>query len=213
MPVLARGKWANHMKLLQTYLHLSVVGADFLCPTTTHIHFAHNNTTPLSTPPSPQPQHTRSAGKGKGSCIQRLLSILNLLLCAGMITLGILTLIGFNKTMDISEAFVAAYMILFAALLALYEFMWWSTIDSINKSMRKNFGFLYGIKGKAFYLIFIAFLTIGLEVSIRWLRYTVGIAFLADGALHLFLLCSKPDLVSSYSAPSGGLSESGDAVV
>ena len=157
--------------------------------------------------------NTHSAGKGKGSCIQRLLSILNLLLCAGMMTLGILTLIGFNKTMDISEAFVAAYMILFAALLALYEFMWWSTIDSINKSMRKNFGFLYGIKGKAFYLIFIAFLTIGLEVSIRWLRYTVGIAFLADGALHLFLLFSKPDLVSSYSAPSGGLSESGDAVV
>ena len=139
--------------------------------------------------------------------------MLNLLLCAGMMTLGIITLIGFNKTMDISEAFVAAYMILFAALLALYEFMWWSTIDSINKSMRRNFGFLYGIKGKAFYLIFIAFLTIGLEVSIRWLRYTVGIAFLADGALHLFLLCSKPDLVSSYNAPSGGLSESSDAVV
>lgn len=178
---------------------------------TQHIHFAHDTTHRF--PLTLLNQHNRSAGKGKGSCIQRLLSILNLLLCAGMMTLGILTLIEFQKGMDISEAFVAAYMILFAALLALYEFMWWSTIDAINKSMRKNFGFLYGIKGKALYLIFVAFLTIGLESSIRWLRYTVGIAFLADGALHLFLLCSKPDLVSSYKAPSGGLSESGDAVV
>uniref|UniRef100_A0A7S0FT56 Uncharacterized protein n=1 Tax=Minutocellus polymorphus TaxID=265543 RepID=A0A7S0FT56_9STRA len=142
-----------------------------------------------------------------------MLSILNLLLCAGMMTLGILTLIEFQKGMDISEAFVAAYMILFAALLALYEFMWWSTIDAINKSMRKNFGFLYGIKGKAAYLIFVAFLTIGLESSIKWLRYTVGIAFLADGALHFFLLCSKPDLVSNYKSPTGGLTEGGDEVV
>lgn len=154
-----------------------------------------------------------SAGKGKSSCIQRLLSIINLLLCAGMMTLGILTLIEFQKGMDISAAFVAAYMILFACLLALYEFMWWSTIDAINKSMRKNFGFLYGIKGKAAYLIFVAFLTIGLEGSIKWLRYTVGIAFLADGALHFFLLCSKPDLVSTYKSPTGGLTESGDEVV
>ena len=123
-----------------------------------------------------------------------------------MMALGILTLIEFKKGMDISEAFVATYMILFAALLALYEFMWWSTIDSINKSMRKNFGFLYGIKGKAAYMIFIAFLTIGLESSIKWLRYAVGISFLVDGAFHLFLLCSKPDLVSSYKAPTGGLS-------
>jgi hypothetical protein len=130
-----------------------------------------------------------------------------------MMTLGILTLIEFQKGMDISAAFVAAYMILFASLLALYEFMWWSTIDAINKSMRKNFGFLYGIKGKAAYLIFVAFLTIGLEGSIKWLRYTVGIAFLADGALHFFLLCSKPDLVSTYKSPTGGLTESGDEVV
>ena len=189
-------------------------GADILCCSNhpTYILLIIQRTAFRSALPSTNTR-TRSAGQGKGSCIQRLLSILNLLLCAGMMALGILTLIEFQKGMDISEAFVATYMILFAALLALYEFMWWSTVDAINKSMRKNFGFLYGIKGKAFYLIFVAFLTIGLESSIRWLRYTVGIAFLADGALHLFLLCSKPDLVSNYKAPTGGLSESGDAVV
>lgn len=153
------------------------------------------------------------SGGGQSSCVQRLLSILNLVLCAGMMALGVLGLLGFRSGTDLSEAFVAVYMLLFATLLALYEIMWWSTIDVINKNLRKNFGFLYGVKGKAFYLIFVAFLVIGLKNKvIKWLQWAVGISYLVSGVLHLFLWFTKPELVSSYKAPSGGLASNENAV-
>jgi len=146
---------------------------------------------------------------GSGKCVQRFLSILNLVLSAGMMALGVLGLMGFQNGTDLSEAFVAVYMILFACLLALYELMWWMTIDVVNKSLRKNFGFLYGVKGKALYLIFVAFLVIGLEHKvIKWLQWTVGIAFLVIGVLHMFVALARPQWVSSYRAPTGGLSQS-----
>ena len=130
-----------------------------------------------------------------------------------MMALGVLGLLGFRSGTDLSEAFVAVYMLLFATLLALYEIMWWSTIDVINKNLRKNFGFLYGVKGKAFYLIFVAFLVIGLKNKvIKWLQWAVGISYLVSGVLHLFLWFTKPELVSSYKAPSGGLASNENAV-
>lgn len=153
-------------------------------------------------PPPPRPPLLPS--RDNSSAIQRLLSLVNLILCGGMIALSVLTLIQF-RGMDLAEACLATYMIIFAALLALYELMWWFTIDVVNKSMRKNFGFLYGIKGKAGFMIFVAFLVIGLEFSLAWLRYTVGVAFLLDGLLHLFLHFSKPEVLGTYSAPTGGL--------
>mmetsp|Transcript_63336 Transcript_63336/g.187181 ORF Transcript_63336/g.187181 Transcript_63336/m.187181 type:complete len:132 (-) Transcript_63336:84-479(-) len=125
-----------------------------------------------------------------------------------MMALGVLGLMNFSQGSDLSEAFVALYMILFSSLLAIYEFMWWSTIDSLNKSMRKNFGFLYGIRGKALYMIFVAFLAIGLEHKvIKWLQWTVGIAFLAVGVLQMFISFARPQWVSSYKSPTGGLSD------
>ena len=81
-----------------------------------------------------------------------------------MIALSVLTLIQF-RGMDLAEACLATYMIIFAALLALYELMWWFTIDVVNKSMRKNFGFLYGIKGKAgSYRLHTCYMTCGVRV-------------------------------------------------
>mmetsp|Transcript_12643 Transcript_12643/g.26248 ORF Transcript_12643/g.26248 Transcript_12643/m.26248 type:complete len:194 (-) Transcript_12643:184-765(-) len=151
-------------------------------------------------------------GGGKAPCIQRLLSLLNILLCAGMMALGVLGLLNFTKSVGLSEMFIAVYMILFAALLFAYEMMWWITIDAVNKSLRKNFGFLYGVKGKALYMIFIAFLAIGLKHKvIKWLQWTVGIAYLFSGVLHLFLWFAKPELVSSYKAPTGGLDSGNDS--
>ena len=68
--------------------------------------------------------------------------------CSGV--LGIIKASGFS-----ADIFVALYMILFGLLLFTYELMWWKTIDSITRSLRKNFGFMFGIKGKSFFIIFI----------------------------------------------------------
>ena len=104
---------------------------------------------------------------------------------------------------DLSEPFLAFYMILFAVLLFIYELMWWSPMTSLNDNLRKNFGFMYGLQGKGFYLIFVAFLCFGLgkDARVLILNYFTGISFLAGGCLHVFIVCSKPEIAQEYQPP------------
>lgn len=124
-------------------------------------------------------------------------------LAAMMCCLGVYGLI---QNSGISEIFVSIYMILFSVLLFCYELMWWMSVDAINKNLRMNFGFMYGIKGKALYLIFIAFLSGGLkeEVSFVWLPWLTFGGFLGTGVLLLFLHFARPQLLESYKAPTAG---------
>jgi hypothetical protein len=131
-----------------------------------------------------------------------------------MAALGVLTLLEFaGSNVNISDVtskpFLATYMILFATLLFTYELMWWAPMPAINRTLRKNFGFMYGLKGKGLYMIFVAFLCIGLKNEgndvIKILNWATGIAFLATGALHFFLICSNPDFLDKYKPPTAGL--------
>lgn len=130
---------------------------------------------------------------------------LSVMMCA----LGVLTLINFvtPASNDISEVFLAVYMVLFAVLLFSYELMWWMTVPWINKLLRKNFGFLYGLQGKGFYLIFVAFLCLGLgnDNSVRELTWATGISYLVFGSLHIFIVCLRPEISMKYQAPTAGL--------
>ena len=68
--------------------------------------------------------------------------------------------IAIGKSNDASDAgtvFVGLYMILFAAILFLYEAIQMHPIDSVDLVFKKNFGFLYGHIGKACYLLFVYF--------------------------------------------------------
>merc|ERR1711915_919358 len=98
-------------------------------------------------------------------------------------------------------------MILFSVLLCSYECMWWMSIPSVNKVLRKNFGFMYGLRGKGLYLIFVAFLCIGLggDNSVKSLTWATGISFLVVGVLHMFIVCMRPDISAQYQAPTAGL--------
>jgi hypothetical protein len=146
------------------------------------------------------------------------LSLLNIGLAAMMGTLGVLTLISNppHNSQDISLAFLACYMIIFAALLFLYEFIWWQPVPSINITFRKNFGFLYGLKGKGFYLLGIAFLTFGLrkdgggnQSGVKGLDWSTGAAWLSAGVLHLYVACAMPETAAVYKPPTAGLSALG----
>jgi len=129
-----------------------------------------------------------------------------------MSALGVLGMINFfSNDFEFEEApkvLIGVYMCFFSVLLFLYELMWWMTIDSVNKIIRRNFGFMYGVKGKAAYLIFVAALCIGFEgiggTDIQALRFFTGIFWCVNGVLHLFLWFVHPELVKSYSAPTGG---------
>lgn len=138
------------------------------------------------------------------------MSVLNLGLAAMMAALGVLTLIEVNSSgsiTDLSEPFLATYMIMFALLLGLYELMWWTPFPLVNKQMRKSFGFLYGLLGKGFYLIFVACLCVGLgsDARIATLNYATGGCFMAAGILHIWVVCFRPQLAIQYVAPSAGL--------
>lgn len=137
-----------------------------------------------------------------------------------MVALGVSALfeLTFGGVPDFSDFFIAAYMILFAVLLFLYEMMWWCTVDQLNKRIRKNFGFMYKIEGKAAYLIFVALLALGMDRNLlgelEWLQWFTGIGWAVMGLFLFFLVCFQPSVFRNYQAPSGGyIDESGaDAV-
>ena len=131
-------------------------------------------------------------------------------------TLGVLTILDyeFSSLQDIAATpFLASYMILFALLLFSYELLWWVPIAPLNRTLRKTFGFMYGLKGKGFYMIFVAFLCLGLleenDQTIKLLGWATGIAFLAIGVLHIFLILSNPDFIDKYTPPTAGLDRMG----
>jgi len=154
--------------------------------------------------------------KGKGGCVLCMLSILNMGLAVLMSFLGVLTIIRVHQygIEILSEPFLAFYMILFAVLLFLYELMWWAPSTKINDDMRLNFGFMYGLRGKGLYLIFVAFLCLGLgkEAKVAILNYFTGVAFLIGGLLHIFVVCYRPEIAGEYQ-PSGRVPADDENVV
>merc|ERR1712037_693621 len=146
-----------------------------------------------------------------GKCAQRVLSVLCLGPIAFMLWLGVVAILNYfgnggKNISDYPEIFIALYMLVFSVLLFCYELMWWINIDSINNILRKNFGFFYSLTGKAMYLIFVAFLCLGLDNKLtgnqKWLKWTTGILWLATGLLFLVLRYFQPGLVNTYQNPS-----------
>ena len=124
--------------------------------------------------------------------------------------LGILTCI--NTTIEIDELtdlFLGIYMTIFAMILFLYELCWWQPFPAINKSYRKNFGFMYGLNSKGFYLVFIAFLTLGLagdnESGVKGLDWISGMGWLVGGIVHIGVAMTWPETVEVYRPPTAGL--------
>ena len=132
-----------------------------------------------------------------------------------MCALGVFVIMKNRTLQNFADWFIASYMILFSVLLFFYEATWWCTIGSVNKMIRRNFGFMYNVKGKALYMIFAACLCIGINSSLLgkmdWLRYLAGIGWGAMGVFLLVLSYTKPALFSNYYIATRGLVESNDA--
>jgi hypothetical protein len=129
--------------------------------------------------------------------------------------LGIITWISFVgdfggvfSSSEWSVVLLASYMMLFAILLLTYETMWWAPNGTINRVVRKNFGFLYGIRGRGGFLIFVACLCLGLrhfnDNTVHILNIAAGFTWLGTGVAHVALAITHPTICSNYKPPTAG---------
>jgi hypothetical protein len=119
--------------------------------------------------------------------------------------LGVLTIIKVHESGpgDFSELFLVAYMVMFVVLLFIYKLQRWQAIPHTNKPLRRNFGFLYGPRGKGLYWIAVACLCLGLgsDTKVKELNYAMGASFFGGGLLHFFIICFHPETAQSYVPP------------
>lgn len=139
---------------------------------------------------------------------QRLISLFLIGLCVAMVALGLLVLMKNRAAEDFAEWFIASYMIMFGTILFIYEILWWCSIGALNRAIRKNFGFLYNIRGKSLYMIFVAVLCIGIDKDLLgsddWLRWLSGIGWLASGVGMILLTFFSPKVFENYKPSTAG---------
>jgi len=151
----------------------------------------------------------QAPSKDRSKLWQNLISVLLMGLSSAMVALGVLTMLdNLSGPQDFAEYFIAIYLIFFATLLFFYELMWWCTIVPMNRLIRKNFGFIYKVRGKALYMIVIACLCIGIDSNIlgknNWLKWVAGIGWMATGIFIVFATFAAPTVFANYNSPTAG---------
>jgi hypothetical protein len=92
----------------------------------------------------------------------------------------------------VGKIFVAVYMLFFSTLLLIFEVAELRHVEWVEHMFRRNCGFLFGALGKAFFIIFIAFLSFGLGDPLP-LTYSTGSAWTVFGCLKLGLYLKYPE--------------------
>mmetsp|Transcript_17763 Transcript_17763/g.22866 ORF Transcript_17763/g.22866 Transcript_17763/m.22866 type:complete len:178 (-) Transcript_17763:422-955(-) len=143
----------------------------------------------------PPQQREKQTYGGKGRpLVVNLYRILNMGLAVFMAFAGVWGIFSI-KEFKLQEFFVSVYILLFAALLFFHEVM---TVPACscwgrgNEILRRYFGFLYGTIGKALFIIFIAFLNLGLENN-QNLGMAVAVSLFASAGSMIILYCKYPE--------------------
>lgn len=107
------------------------------------------------------------------------------------------SIIGFTELegTNIGAVFICVYMMIFSSMLLVFEAIQVRHVESLDHMYRRNFGFLYDTKGKAFFIIFIAFLSFGLEAP-KGLAVATGILFCCLGSIEIAMYLKYPELWS-----------------
>ena len=125
--------------------------------------------------------------------IQYTLRAMTMALCVLMFStacVGAQTIDGVNKA---GRIFIVVYMLFFSALLFLFEVMQIQKVEWLDHMFQRNFGFLYSVVGKAFFVIFIAFLSFGLGDP-ETLSMATGLSLACFGAAIVALYLKYPEL-------------------
>jgi hypothetical protein len=122
----------------------------------------------------------------------------------GTIALSLLmfftSIIGINSIDGLDNSgkiFVGTYMLFFSLLLFIFESIQIlphsSMQENLDHMFRRNFGFLYNVMGKSFFIIFIAFLSFGLGEPMG-LTIGTGVSLAIFGACELGIYLQFPEL-------------------
>ena len=125
--------------------------------------------------------------------VRHSLKAITMALCVLMFVtacIGIQTINGVNTA---GKIFIAIYMLFFSVLLFLFEAIQIHKVEWLDHVYQRNFGFLYGVVGKAFFVIFIAFLSFGLGDP-ESLSMATGLSLACFGAAKVALFLKYPEL-------------------
>ena len=117
---------------------------------------------------------------------------ITMLLCAAMFITAVVHMQEVNGVTSSGQLFVATYMIFFSILLAAFEVAQMQKIIWLDHMLRRNFGFLYSAMGKALFIIFVAFLCLGLDGASD-MPMMVGIAVATFGGAQVALYLKNPE--------------------
>ena len=111
---------------------------------------------------------------------------------------GAIGMAGVNDISKTSNLFVGLYMIIFALIFFSFECIQIAPekLATLDRIFRRNFGFLYKMKGKSIFVIFIAFLNFGLETA-GDIALATGILLCINGAVQLICYLKWPELLDA----------------
>lgn len=102
----------------------------------------------------------KSVTMGEYSICPQSVSILLLIIliiiiggCALMLATAATGLTYMNSITDVAKIFIALFIFLFSGGLFLFEASQIRRCESVDHMFKRNFGFLYSAKGKAFYIV------------------------------------------------------------
>lgn len=129
---------------------------------------------------------------------------ITLILCILMFSTACVSLEGVSGVSASGQIFVSTYMIFFSILLAAFEITQIQQIIWLDHMLRRNFGFLFSPMGKAFFIIFVAFLCFGLDGE---LPLVTGIAVAVFGGGQVAMYLKHPEFFEYIPPGYGPLSE------
>ena len=138
----------------------------------------------------------------EGSIVRRVLKAFTVLLNVGLpVTLALVGAYGIKESTNIDDAqvvFMGIYLILFAAILFIFEFLQLLPLESLDLMYKKNFGYLYGVNGKGMYTLLIGIFAFGLTgesvtTTTSELAQAIGILVAIWGVLQMIVNVVFPD--------------------
>ena len=142
--------------------------------------------------------------EGKARMLFFAVKGITLILCILMFITACMHLEEVSSVTSSGQIFVATYMIFFSVLLASFEIAQSRQIVWLDHMLRRNFGFLFSAVGKALFIIFVAFLCLGLDGQSD-MPIIVGITVAAFGIGQVALYLQHPEwfdyIPSGYEFP------------